>query len=208
MNRGPFRAFKQIGHVPCAHVVGGFAIHGDDNVARPDAGAISRCSNKRRNHDNFIITWPHRHAHAVVFAALILAQQGIRLRIEKIRMRIEHVQHAGNRAVVNGLIGIHRLRVILLHHVVDCGELAQAVADIRISASRCRRSDLLPEEHPQKSANYENENNQEECATRTKDHLQFPSVLGIKKANCRPERSITCSKRSHSGVLDLSNHRD
>src|SRR5437660_1749295 len=55
---------------------------------------------------------------------------------------------------------------------------------------------------------YENENNQEECATRTKDHLQFPSVLGIKKANYRPERSITCSKRSHSGVLDLSNHRD
>src|SRR5436309_9074428 len=208
VNRGPFRSFKQISHVAGAHVVGGFAIHGDDNVARPDAGAIRWGSNKRRNHNDFIIARSNRHAHAVVFAALILAQQGIRLGVKKIRMRIEHVQHAGNCAVVNGLIGINRLGVILLHHIVDCGELAQAVAYIRITASRCRRGNLLPEEHPQKSANYENENNQEECATRTKDHLQFPSVLGIKKANYRPERSITCSKRSHWGVLDLSNHRD
>src|SRR6266568_4406018 len=189
-----------------AHVVGGFAIHGDDNVTRSDPRAIRRCSDERSNDNDFIITRPNRHAHAVILAALILAQQGIRLGIEKIRMRIEHVQHAGNGTVVNRLIGIHRFRVILLHHIVDCGELAQAVADIRITASRCRWGDLLPEEHPQKSANYENENNQEECATRTKDHLQFPSVLGIKKANYRPERSITCSKRSHSGVLDLSNH--
>ena len=173
VDRGSLGPLQQVGHIARAHVVGGLAVHGGDDVARPDAGAIRGRSHKRRNHDHFVVARPHRHSHAVIFPALIFAQQGIRLGIEEIRVRIEHVQHARNGPVVDGLVGVHRLGIVLLHHVIHRGELPQAVADVGISPGSGRRIDLLPKYDPEKSAGNKNEYNQEECATRTTHHHFF-----------------------------------
>jgi len=118
--------------------------------------AVSWRPSKRCNHDHFIVARTNRHAHAVVLAALIFAQQRIRLRIKEIRVRIEHMQHARNGPVVNRLVGIHRLGIILLDQAVDVGKLAQAVTYIGIAARRCCRVDLLTEDHAKESAGDEN----------------------------------------------------
>ena len=48
-------------------------------------------------------------------------------------MRVEHAQHAGNRPVVDGgvgLVAVDRLGVVLLHQRVDVGEGLEAVAQL------------------------------------------------------------------------------
>src|SRR5208337_1001684 len=62
---GAFRSLEQIGHIGGAHVVGGLAVNGGNNVARPDAGAIGRGADKGGDDDDFIIARAYRHAHAV-----------------------------------------------------------------------------------------------------------------------------------------------
>src|SRR5205814_6288963 len=131
---------------------------------------------KRRDDNYFIIARPDGHADAVVLAALVFAEERVRLGIKEVGVRIEDVQHAGDGAVVDRLIGIHRLGIVLLDYAVNVSELAQAVAHIGVAAGRGRRSDLLPEQHAEKATGDENKNNQEERATRTTDHLLFPSL--------------------------------
>src|SRR5438309_755845 len=84
-----------------------------EHAAGAYAGLVSRRSNERSNDDNFVITRPNGHAHAVVLAALLFAQQRIRFGIEEIGMRIERMQHSRNRAIVYGFVGVHRFRVVL-----------------------------------------------------------------------------------------------
>src|SRR5438034_236526 len=48
------------------------------------------------------------------------------------------MQHARNRAVVDGLIRVHRLGVILLDNVISLRELAQALTDIGVAVVSCR----------------------------------------------------------------------
>jgi hypothetical protein len=83
-----------------------------------------------------LLRGPYRHADAVVFAALVLAHQRVRLRIEEIRMRIERVQHPRNGPVVDRLVGIDRLRVIILDNGIDIRELLQAVFDVGVAGGR------------------------------------------------------------------------
>ena len=132
----PLRPFEQIGDVAGAHVLGGFAVYRDDHVPRMNAGFIGRRAGEGKDHDDFIVARSHRHPDAVVFAALVLAHQGIRLGIEEIRMRIERVQHPGNRTVVDGLVGIHRFGIIVLDEGIDIGELLQAVLDVGVARRR------------------------------------------------------------------------
>src|SRR4029077_19932808 len=70
---GTFRSLKQIGNVGGAHVVGGLAIDGGNNVARPDAGAIGRGADEGSDDDNLIIARADCHAHAVILATLFFA---------------------------------------------------------------------------------------------------------------------------------------
>src|SRR5215472_11718787 len=126
LNGGAFGAFEQLSHIAGAHVVGGLAVHGDNYVAGPDAGSIRRSARKWRNDDNLVVARPNLHAHAIVLSALFLAQRRVRLRIEEVGVRIEHSQHSRNGTVVDGLIGIDRLSVILLHHLIDLREAANA----------------------------------------------------------------------------------
>src|SRR5438094_227678 len=95
--------------------------------------AIRRRAHKWRDHDDFVVPRTDRHSHAVVLSALIFPQQRIRFWIEEIRVWIEHVQHAGNRAVVNRFVRIYWLGIILLYDVINLRELLQALADIGVA---------------------------------------------------------------------------
>jgi len=63
------------------------------------------------------------------------------------------VQHSGDGAVVNRLIGIYRLGVILLDEVIDLLKLLQPIADIIVrSAYRGRIASLAECGRSQKAA--------------------------------------------------------
>jgi len=119
-----------------------------NDVARADAGAIGRGADERSDDDDFVIARSDRHAHAVVLAALFFAEGGVGLGIEKIGVRIELVQHARDGAVINRLVGIHRVGIVLLNRFIDIGELLQAVPNVGIAAGRGRRADSLANSIP------------------------------------------------------------
>src|SRR5271167_4207270 len=192
MDGGALGSFQEVGYVAGAHIVGGLAVDRDDDVSGANAGAISGRARKGRNDDDFVVTRPDRHADAVILAALILAQKGVRLGIKKVRVRIEHMQHAGNGAVINGFVGVHRLGIVLLHQAVHVGELAQAVTNVGIAAGSCSRVDLLSEDHAEESAGDKDESYKEECATRTTGHLLVSFGSGVENDPATAsERSIT-----------------
>src|SRR5579863_9234686 len=88
MDGSSFGSLKQIGYVASAHVIGGLAIDGDDDVSGANARTISGCASKWGNDDDFVVARADRHADAVVLAALIFAQQRVGLRIKEIRVRV------------------------------------------------------------------------------------------------------------------------
>ena len=151
--RRSLRSLQQVGHVRRAHIFGRFPVDRDDHVARMNAGLVGGRSGKRKNHDHFIIARTNGHTHAVIFAALVFAHQRVRLGIEEIRVRIERVQHARNRPVVDGLIRVHRFGVVVLNQRIDVGELLQAVLNVRVARED---DDCWPErwakQNPQKAA--------------------------------------------------------
>ena len=161
-DRRPFWTLEQVRDVGGTHVVGRLAIHRSDDVARMNAGTIRRCPSKRRDHDHFVIARADRHAHTVVFAALLFAQQGIGLRIKEVRMRIERMQHTRDRAVINGLVRAHRFGVVFFHHFINLCELFVAVPNLGITARRGRGADLLREDHTQQAEHSKDKNYQEE----------------------------------------------
>ena len=164
--------FEQVGDVARAHVVGRLAVNRDDDVARPNAGPVRGRSRKRSDHDDFVIARSNLHAHAVVLAALLFAQGGVRLRVKEIRVRIEYPQHPGNRAVINGLVGIDRLGVVLLHHLVNLGEAFNAVANVGVIRRR-RGGHALAKDHADTATGQDDANNQYGGATGTAGHYLF-----------------------------------
>ncbi len=139
MDGRAFGSLEQVGNVGSAHVVGGFAVDRDDHVARMNAGLVSRRSHERDDDDDLVVARANRHADAVILAALLFSQQGIRLGIEEVGVRIERVQHARNRAVIDGLVRVDRLGVVVLDDLIDLSELLQAVLDIAIAVRRSVR---------------------------------------------------------------------
>jgi hypothetical protein len=127
-----------------------------------NACLVSGGSGEGEDHDNFVIARSHRHADAVVFAALVLAHERVRLGIEEIRVWIERMQHAGNGPVVDSLIRIHWLGVIVFDDGVNVGELLQAIFDIGIARRRRRLSTTLGEKNTEKATRQQEENYQEE----------------------------------------------
>ena len=127
-----------------------------------NARLVGGRASEGKDHDHFIVARSHRHAHAVVLAALVLAHQGVRFGIEEIRVRIERVQHARDGAVIDGLVRVDRLGVVLLDDGVDVSELLQAVFDVGIAAERRLLPGALGKKNPQKAAGKEKKNYQEE----------------------------------------------
>src|SRR6202011_2158817 len=87
----------------------------------------------------------------------------------------ELMQHARDGAVINCLVGIHRVGIVLLDRFIHLGELLQAVADIGVAAGRRCWADSLCEQHAQQTERSQNENNQEERTTRTTSHVSKSS---------------------------------
>src|ERR1051326_5555945 len=52
-----------------------------------------------------------------------------------------------NGAIVNGLIGIHRLGIVLLHQLVNLGEVTQAIIEVADGGGGVVVADPLPEDH-------------------------------------------------------------
>ena len=148
----PFGPFEQVGDVARGHILCGFAVDRDDDVARMNAGFVRGRSGEGINHDHFIVARPDRHTHAVVLAALVFAHERVGFRIEEIRVRIERVQHAGNRAVVDRLIGVHRFGVIVLNQRVNIGELLQAVLNLGVAGHGGLLAGTLGKQNAQETA--------------------------------------------------------
>ncbi len=88
-----------------------------------------------RDDVDLVVLLLDHHADAVVVAALIFAQVGVGLGIVEVRVRVEHLQHAGNGAVVDGVVGLvagDGLGVVLLDERVDVGEGLEAVAELAL----------------------------------------------------------------------------
>ena len=172
---GAFGSLEQIGDVAGAHVLGGFAVDGNDHVAGMNAGFIGGCPHEGEDHDDLVVAWSHGHAYAVVFTALVFAHQRVRFWIEEIRVRIEGVQHARNRSVVNGFIGIHRLGVVVLDDGIDVRELLQAVFDVGVAGKGRLLSGALGKQDSEEAADYKKKSDQEQRPASTTCHLEIPS---------------------------------
>src|SRR5215472_11574006 len=89
-------ALQQVGDVAGAQAIRGLVIHLDDDIARPDSRVISWSTHKRSHHHGVILAWRDDHAHTVVLAALVLAEQGELPRIKKVGVRVEDSEHTWN----------------------------------------------------------------------------------------------------------------
>jgi hypothetical protein len=126
-NGGILRPFEEISDLAGIHVVSGLAVDGDDHVTRANASTISRRSGERSDHYDFVVTRTHLHANPVILAALVLAKLRVLFGVEEIGVWIQHVQHAGDGAVINGFVRVHRVSVILFHDGVDIRERFEIV---------------------------------------------------------------------------------
>src|SRR5579872_213477 len=171
VNRGSLGSLQQIGHIAGAHVLGGFAVHCDNHIAGVNAGFVSGRPGERINHDHFVITRPYGHTDAVVLAALVFAHQRVRFWIEEIRVRIERVQHARNRPVVYGFVGVYRFSVVFLDQRIYVGELLEAVLDIGVARHGRLLTGTLGKEYAQESACKEEKIYEEERPARTTCHF-------------------------------------
>src|SRR5262249_39686949 len=162
LDRGAFGALQKFGDFAGAQIIGRFAVNRDDDVAGANAGTVGGGAHEGRNYDHLVITRAHLHAHPVVLAALLFAQQGVRLGIKEIGVRIQHAQHAGDGSVVNSLLGVDGLGVILLNHLVHLGKGAEAVVEVGDSRCGGASADLLPEQGSGKTAKNNDYGNKKE----------------------------------------------
>ena len=172
---GALGPFEQVGDVGGAHIVGRLAVDGGDDIAGPNAGSVGWGTDERGDYDDLIIARADRHADAVILAALLLAKLRIRLWIKEIGVRVELVQHARDGSVVDGLVGIHRVGVVLFDRLIHFGELLEAVANVGVRAGRRRGRNLLGKKHAEQAEQRKDENYKEERTTRTTGHVSKSS---------------------------------
>ena len=91
---------------------------------------MSRRSLERFNNDCLAIARLNAHSNSVVMAFLILPQKLEFVRIEEVGVGIERPEHAGNGALVDGLIGTERVGEILLDQAINFREALSALIDI------------------------------------------------------------------------------
>ena len=127
-----------------------------------NAGLVSGRSGEGIDDDDFVVARADGHAHAVVFAALVFAHERVGLGIKEIGVRVERMQHAGDGAVVDCLIRIHRLGVVILDEGIDVGELLQTVFNLGVAGHRRLLAGTLSEQNPQEPAGEQEKDYQEE----------------------------------------------
>ncbi len=107
-------------------------------------------------------------------AALVFAQAGVGLGIVEVRVRVEDLQHAGDGAVVDGVVGLvagDGLGVVLLDQRVDVGEGLQAVAELAL-VLRGLGADAALENGAGNGTDGEKDGDGEECAAGAGSHRQ------------------------------------
>src|SRR5208283_2480313 len=124
LHDGALGAFQHVGDFRGGQAVGHFVIDLGDDVSWTQPRVVGRRSDVRRDHDGAIVAGSHDHANAIVFAALIFAQERELALIKEIRVGIEHTKHAGDSALVHGLVHIDRLGIVALDHIQNFGEIA------------------------------------------------------------------------------------
>ena len=159
---GAFGAFEQISDFSRAESVGGLVVHFCDHVARADAGLVRRRAYKGRQNDRAAFARRNGHAHAVIFAALLFAQQRELARIEKVGVWIQDSQHPGDCALVEGVVGVNRHGVILLDEGQHSGEVPDSF--LKIAGARGCGFDRRPIDPAQHCGNEQNTNNQHRAA--------------------------------------------
>ncbi len=131
----PLGTLQHVGDFGGVHVVGGFAVHRDDDVGRLQACAEGGRAFVGEEHDDLVVLRLDGHAHAVVLAVLVLAHLRVGLRIVKAGVGIENAQHPRNGAIVDGpfgLVAVQRFGVVLLHQAVYGSKGTQVVAQGRL----------------------------------------------------------------------------
>ncbi len=131
MDGGALGALQHVCHFVGAEAVAGLSVDFGDHVAGANSGLECRRADERCDHDRLIFARGDRHAHAVIFALLLFAEECVLLGIEEIRMRIEHMQHSGNRAVVDDLVHVDWIGVVSLDDREDASELLHRVLACR-----------------------------------------------------------------------------
>ncbi len=126
---GPLKHFRYFGG---GEVVGGLVIHFGDHVTGTDAGSIGRRTHKRSHDNGLAAARSDRHAYAVIAPLLLFAQQGERLRIEEVGVRIQGPEHSRNRSVVDGLVFVDGIGVVGLYRIEYLGEQTEAVLDVGV----------------------------------------------------------------------------
>ena len=107
---GSLCALQQVGDFGGGQARARFSVDLQDRIAGANSGLVCGRINKRRLNYRLIFALRNNHANSVIFAFLLLAEKRVLLGIEKVRVGIEHVKHAGDRAVVDNFIGVHRDR--------------------------------------------------------------------------------------------------
>src|SRR6266852_3957294 len=114
---GPLGALEHVGDIAGGEAVGGLVINFDDDVAWANAGVIGRSADVGSHNNSVGLARSNDHSYAVVFAALIFAQEGKLTGVKEIGVGVQHAEHAGDSALVNSLVDVDGLGVIGLHDV-------------------------------------------------------------------------------------------
>ena len=119
-----FRALQQVGNFRGGELFGGFVVHFDNHVAGANPRIVGRRARVWRQHDGMIFPRSYDHSDAVVFPALVFAEERKLFGVKKAGVRIEHPEHARNCSLVDGLVHVHLVGVVVLDHVQNAGEVA------------------------------------------------------------------------------------
>src|SRR5579863_6842414 len=161
-----------------AQSIGGLVVYLDNHIARPQTCVVCRRANVRRHYYRVVVPRRDDHAHAVILAALIFTEQGKLAGVKKVRVGIENAQHAGDCALVDLFVHVHRFSIVGLHDVEDRGEFAHGgLAVLGLAGGGSYRRPVNPAKHGR--CDQYCENNDESAAILVHSDLTRPAALSL-----------------------------
>ena len=214
---GSLGALERLRHLVRGPAVGGFAVDCDDLVAGMNAGAEGGRVLIGRDDEDLgfavIVLLLDDHADAVVVAALIFAEAGVGLGIVEVRVRVEHLQHAGDGAVVDGVIGLvagDGLGVVLLYERIDISKGLEAVTELAL-VLRGLRADAALQDGAGNGTDHEEHGDKEERATGAGSHRQTEppdGLCGRRGSQLASIESESCKLQDRRSIkIDLARFR-
>ena len=112
MNHGALGPLEHLGYFGGGQAVAHFSFYLQDDIARANSGFVSRRPDKWSEDHGLVVTSRDGHSYAVIFSLLVFLEEGVLLGIKKIRVRVQDVKHAGNRAIIDDFVGVNRVGII------------------------------------------------------------------------------------------------